>query len=269
MAARAMPSLRRWIDPLARFGFAVRGVVYVLVGLLSAAAAAGLGGRATDPSGAITTVAGGLFGTVVLLVLGAGLGAYAAWRFTQAGLDLEGKGHRLEGLAVRASFVVSGLGHAALALTAVGLALGLRRGEHHEPVRAWTRRVLDAPAGEWIVGAAALAVIGIGVYQFYAAWAVRFENDLRTSRMTPAARRWSRRVGRAGLVTRGVIFAIMGWFLLRASLDANAHEAHGLGGAMRMLAHQDHGRVLLGLVALGLTAYGAMSMIDARYRRVT
>src|SRR6202008_4340034 len=131
------------------------------------------------------------------------------WRFTQAGLDLEGKGRRLQGLAVRASFVVSGLGHAALALSAVGLALGLRRGEHQEPVRAWTRRVLDAPAGVWIVGVAALAVMGIAVYQFYAAWAVRCENGLRPSRMTPPARRWSRRVGRAGLATRGVIFGLM------------------------------------------------------------
>ena len=42
-----------------------------------------------------------------------------------------------------------------------------------------------------------------------------------------------------------------------------------MGGALRALERQDHGQWLLGAVALGLTAYGVLSLVDARYRKVT
>jgi len=153
MAARATSNRRTWIERLARFGFAARGLVYILVGLLAAGAAAGFGGRATDAHGAIRTVGEQPFGTVFLLVLALGLAAYAVWRFAQAWLDLEGKGTNLQALVTRASFVVSGLGHAGLAFTAVSLASGLHEA-HSNAVRTWVTRLLSLPtdagrSGRW------------------------------------------------------------------------------------------------------------------------
>jgi Domain of Unknown Function (DUF1206) len=267
MAARAT-SNRRWIERLARFGFAARGLVYILVGVLAAEAAA-VGGRATDAHGAIQAIGQQQhFGTLLLLVLALGLAAYAVWRFAQAWLDLEHKGNDVQALATRATFVVSGLGHAALAISAVSLAIGLQQG-HSNAVRTWVTRVLSAPYGRWLVAAVGLAVIGTGVYQFYKAYMVLFENDLLISEMSADARLWSRRVGRAGLTARGVTFGVIGWFLLRAGLDANAHEARGVAGALRLLGRQDEGHWLLFVVAVGLAAYGFSSLVDARYRRVT
>ncbi|PYQ43694.1 MAG: hypothetical protein DMF77_09040 [Acidobacteria bacterium] len=266
MASRAT-SNRRWIEPLARFGFAARGLVYILVGLLAAEAAA-VGGRATDARGAIQAIGQQHFGTVFLLVLALGLAAYALWRFAQAWLDLERKGTSLQALATRATFVVSGLGHAALALSAASVVIGLHEGRSNA-VRTWVTRLLSAPYGRWVVAAVGLAVIGSGVYQFYKAYTALFENDLLTSEMSAGARLWSRRVGRAGLTARGVTFGVIGWFLLRAGLDANAHEARGVAGALRLLGRQDEGHWLLFVVAVGLAAYGLSSLVDARYRRIT
>ena len=267
MAARAT-SNRRWIERLARFGFAARGLVYILVGVLAAEAAA-VGGRATDAHGAIQAIGQQQhFGTLLLLVLALGLAAYAVWRFAQAWLDLEHKGNDVQALATRATFVVSGLGHAALAISAVSLAIGLQQG-HSNAVRTWVTRVLSAPYGRWLVVAVGLAVIGTGVYQFYKAYMALFENDLLISEMSADARLWSRRVGRAGLAARGVTFGVIGWFLLRAGLDANAHEARGVAGVLRLLGRQDEGHWLLFVVAVGLAAYGFSSLVDARYRRVT
>jgi len=267
MPARPTPR-RAWIERVARFGFAARGLVYILVGLLAAGAAAGMGSRATDPHGALRAVGRQPLGTAFLVVLGCGLAAYAVWRFLQAGLDLERKGSSLRALAVRASFIASGVGHAGLAFTAASLAVGLHEGRS-DLVRSWAGRLLDEPNGRWVVAASGLAVIGSGAYQFYKAYSCNFENDLLLSRMTERARRWSRRVGRAGFVARGVTFLVIGWFLLRAALEVNAHEARGLAGALRVLGRQDSGHWLLLVVALGLTAYGLLSLVDARYRRVT
>ena len=127
MPARPTPR-RAWIERVARFGFAARGLVYILVGLLAAGAAAGMGSRATDPHGALRAVGRQPLGTAFLAVLACGLAAYAIWRFLQAGLDLERKGSGLRALAVRASFIASGIGHAGLAFSAASLAVGLHEG---------------------------------------------------------------------------------------------------------------------------------------------
>jgi hypothetical protein len=41
-----------------------------------------------------------------------------------------------------------------------------------------------------------------------------------------------------------------------------------LDGALRKLADQTYGSVLLGLVAAGLIAFALYSLSDARYRRI-
>jgi len=268
MAARSTPAVRRFIDPFARFGFAARALVYVLVGFLAGSAAAGLGGRATDTHGAIRTVGAQRFGALLLVVLGLGLASYAAWRFVQAALDLDGKGDGAKGLAVRASFAASGLVHAGLAFSAGSLAFGLRHGRS-DIVRTSAGRLMHAPNGRWLVGVVGLVVIGAGLYQFYRAYTAKFEEHLRRSEMSETARCWARRVGRAGLTARGVTSAIIGWFLVRAALEFDPSEARGLAGTLRMLGRQDYGPWLLGVVAVGLTAYGLLSLVDARYRRIT
>ena len=48
-----------------------------------------------------------------------------------------------------------------------------------------------------------------------------------------------------------------------AAFQHNASKAKGLDGALQELAHQPFGRVLLGIVALGLFAYGIYSLVEA------
>jgi hypothetical protein len=84
----------------------------------------------------------------------------------------------------------------------------------------------------------------------------------------PEAQRWVIRVGRIGLIARGVIFALIGIFLIQASRHNDAGEAVGLGGALQKLTEQPFGDLLLGLVAAGLFMYGLYSFVEARYRRL-
>ncbi len=75
-------------------------------------------------------------------------------------------------------------------------------------------------------------------------------------------------VGRCGYAAMGVVIGIIGIFLIVAAIQHNASEAKGLDGVLPELAHQSFGQVLLGIVALGLFAYGIYSLVEARYRRV-
>ncbi|HEU5208707.1 MAG TPA: DUF1206 domain-containing protein, partial [Longimicrobiales bacterium] len=64
---------------------------------------------------------------------------------------------------------------------------------------------------------------------------------------------WVERFARFGLASRGVVYMIMGWIALRAALGSG--EATGASGAIRSLVDEPLGRVLIGLIALGLAAY--------------
>ena len=68
---------------LARVGFLVKGVLYVVIGALALQVAAKTGGRVTGTRGALTTVLGQPFGRTLLLVVVVGLLGYAAWRILQ------------------------------------------------------------------------------------------------------------------------------------------------------------------------------------------
>ena len=66
----------------------------------------------------------------------------------------------------------------------------------------------------------------------------------------------------------GIVFGVVGTFLVRAALEYDPQEARGLGGALQTLAQQPLGPWLLGAVALGLVAYGLFMLSVARYRRI-
>src|SRR4029453_17558373 len=75
------------IEGLARMGFLVKGVLYMVIGALALQVAANAGGRATGPRGALTTALAQPFGHTLLLVAAIGLLGYAAWRVLQGLFD--------------------------------------------------------------------------------------------------------------------------------------------------------------------------------------
>lgn len=70
------------------------------------------------------------------------------------------------------------------------------------------------------------------------------------------------------LAMLGIVFSIIGIFLVVAALQHDAHQAKGLDSALKTLAHEPFGSLLLSIVALGLIAYGVFSFVEACYRRV-
>lgn len=264
-AARA--ALRSpWIEPLARAGYAARGAVYTLIGLLAIQTAMGSRAQATDTRGVLQTVAQQSVALLWLLALG--LFGYAVWRVVQGLLDAENKGREPKGLAVRAGQVISGLIYGGLALAAVRIASGSGGGGAGSGTQAWTAELMTKPFGRWLVAIAGICVIVSGLAQLRRGWTEKFRRNLKEQEMNESERRLAINAGKAGLIARGVVFLISGWFLIQAARRFDPSEATGLGGALEALARQPYGSWLLGLVALGLVAFGAYSILLARYRRI-
>lgn len=265
----ARTALRRpWMERLARAGYAARGAVYALVGFLAVETAFGARSRPTDTRGALQEMAGR--STALLWAVAIGLAGYALWRIVQGLLNPEHKPNDLKGLAHRVGRIGSGLIYGGLAWAAVRIALGARdagAGGGHA-YQAWTAKLMSEPFGRWLVAAVGIGVIAGGLFQIRRGWTERFKKEIRLQEMDETERKVAINSGKLGLIARGVVFLISGWFLIQAALRFDPSQARGLGGALTALAGQPHGTILLALVAVGLIAFGAYSILLACYGRI-
>ena len=257
-----------WIERLARFGYAAKGVVYVVAGALAVMTAAGVGGELTDARGALRSIARQPFGRSMLAVVAVGLTAYVVWRWVQSITDADGKGRSLKGLALRAAYFTSGTVYAGLALAAARIVFGADEPPGESPTRGWTARLMAMPLGDWLVMLGGLAVIGFGLYQIFKGYKAKFRKRLKLPEIEEGARDWALLAGRVGYAARGVVFVVIGAFLIQAARLRNPGAAQGLDGALQALARQSFGPYLLGAVAAGLVAYGVYALVEARYRRI-
>jgi hypothetical protein len=216
----------------------------------------------------MATVLAAPLGRVLLAAIGVTLLGYALWRAVEGVADPDRRGSDAKGLAVRASFLARALAHAGLALSAFQLAAGDASGGNRDGERPQqaTRAALEVPGGEWLVWLVALGLAGYGVYQVYVAAAAKLSKRLDVAELSAEAGRWLVGVSRFGIAARGIVFIAIGWLFVRAAAQHDASEAGGIGEGLRTVGRL--GRWPFAAIALGLIAYGAYQLVNARYRRI-
>jgi hypothetical protein len=257
-----------WLNALARVGLVAKGASFALVGILAIKLALQSGGKATSRQGALQSLAQQSFGKSLLILLALGFAAYALWRFAQTFFDKNDVGDGPKGLAKRAGYFGSGTIYAFLTYSTVKIISGAAQQSQNQKARKTTATVLSWPAGKWIVGAAGLALIGVGLWNGYRGIKKEFLKDWMTEKMSGAAQSWGERAGVVGLLARMVVFVLIGIFLVKAAYDYSPREAIGLDGALQKLVNHSYGSWLLGIVGAGLLAYAVFCLFEARYRQV-
>lgn len=252
-----------WIGPAGRAGHAAKGAVYAVVGVLAGQAALGEGGATTGSKGAIHEIGRQPFGQAMLILLAVGLACYAAYGFVSAFVDAEGKGSDAGGIAARVGLFVSGLIHVGLAVAAL-TALGGSSGGGGD-AQGWTAKLMSALFGPWLVIAAGLATGVAGIVQWVRAAKGAYRRKFDLEGAAASQRHWIERAAKLGLAARGLVFLIMGFFLVQAGWQSDASEARGFGAALETLAGQPFGIWLLGITALGLVCYGIYCGVVAIY----
>lgn len=258
-----------WMERVARFGYATKGVVYIVVGVLAALAATGFGGETTDTRGAMQAIETRPFGKIALGVVAFGLIGYVIWRWIQALADTEDKGTGLKGIAVRIGYAFSGLVYAGLSFTAARVLIDVGEPDSSSEVQQrWTGRLMSMPYGSWLVELVGACVIGFGLYQIYKAFRAKFRKRLKLGEMGKSKDNWATWSGRFGYAARGVVFILAGIFLIQAARHYNPSEVKGLDEVLQSLGQQSYGAWMLFIVAAGLIAYGFYMLVEARYRRI-
>ncbi|MBO0852013.1 MAG: DUF1206 domain-containing protein, partial [Pseudonocardia sp.] len=247
----------------ARCGLVAYGVVHLLVAWLAVRVAFGRFERA-DPEGALQTVAGEPFGRELLWLIVAGFGAVVVWRVRESiwGFNYVRRADRpRKRLFAAGQAVVFG----ALGVLAARIAGGSSSGSGGEQA---TARLLELPAGRAVVTVVGAGVLVGGMAIALRGWRMAFTEDMDLERAGPLARTLAERTGQVGSVAKGVAVGIIGVLVVVAGMSSQPARAEGLDAALKTLAVQPYGTVLLTAVALGLASYGLFSILDACYHRV-
>jgi hypothetical protein len=249
-----------------RAGFTARGVLYGIIGIVAIAVALGEEQSPADQQGALSSLAGSTAGKILLILLAAGLAGYALfrlWEVIAGPVDERGDKAKLERVASVARVLIYG----GLCFSAIKI-LTESGSQSSSSETSSTSTVFDLPAGQLLVIAGGVALIGVGLYQLYTGISGSFRDHLKLAQMSEHEQHTATVAGTAGHIARAVVFSLAGAFLLKAGIEHDPDEAVGLDGALLEIAQQSYGAILLGLVALGLFVFGFYSLIEARYRKL-
>jgi hypothetical protein len=256
-----------------RVGWAAKGVVYLLAGILAVVVALKAVGwsdsssnQEASPTGAIKTIAATTGGSVLLWVLAVGMLLYAAWRVVSAVMP---GSSGAESWVKRIGYLVSAVIYTTFAITAISLARSSHASaDGNSKVTDLTARTMTHSAGRFVIGAIGVIAIGAGLYRLIKGLKRDVNDELDLSGMSAQRAQWTRRLGAIGEVGRGIAIGLIGFFLLRAAVTFDASQATGLDGALRRLAVTSWGQLLVAVIGVGFVAYGVFCLTTFTHRRL-
>jgi fumarate reductase subunit D len=252
------------VEWLARLGLVSRGIVWLTVGLLAAQVALGSSKQA-DKNGALQTIADKPLGHLLLVVLVLGFLGHGAWRLLDGAVGHTDEEAGRKRWTKRGTSLLRGLVYLGLAVSTLKF---LVSGGGNDKTRPFTARVMKATGGRELVFLVGAGVFVGGLAMVVRAFRQKFEDNLEMARMPSWLRSATSLVGTAGVAARGLVFALIGGFLLDAAVRFQPDKAKGLDASLKAVAHQPFGRVVLFAAAVGLLAFALWSFIEARYRKL-
>ncbi|MCU1537630.1 MAG: hypothetical protein JWP82_1981 [Humibacillus sp.] len=243
------------LETAARIGYAVNGVLHIMIGVIALALAFGSKGTSADQSGALGALASNPFGVILLWIAVLGWLGLAVWQVTEAISGVLETSDRVKAAAKAVLYLV-------LSWSAFSFANG-NNSSSKKQTSDFTATLMGKPAGQVLVGLVGLAIIGVGVYHVMKGYQQKFLQDLESN---PGP--WITKAGRAGYIAKGVALGIVGGLFVLAAVRHKPSESKGLDGALHSLLGAPYGELLLAVVALGLIAFGVYCFGRSRHAHV-
>lgn len=264
-ASRAADS--KPLEYLVRAGFVCYGVIHLLFAWVALQVAFGGSNQESDQSGAFTSLASKPFGKTLVIIVVIGMVALAVWQAFAAVIGESGPQDK-EAIGERVVSGVRTIIYLSFAWTGVKVVTGASNSSQGNSQQKGASTLMDSTGGRWLVGLIGLVVIGVGVGLVIYGVKKKFERHLKIREMNATVRKTTRRLGTFGYSAKGVAYAIAGILVVTAAVKYDPHKARGLDVALKTLAGQPYGPWLLGLIALGIAAFGVFCFSQAKYRKV-
>ena len=254
------------VEYMMRIGYGARGLIYGIIGLLALLVAFSVSGSLSDQQGAIADIGKQPIGQVLLIIVLIGLVGYVLWGLVRALFDPLHKGKSMKGIIERIGFFISAVAYAILIIPTYNFILGNSNAAQNGAQGVQLRNIIGTiflfPLGIYIVGIIGVIFLLVGLYQAYLGLKKNFDKRFNPYILTSKQVKYVKIMGRFGYVGRAVVFFFLGIFLIFAAYYSNSSKAKGIDGVLLFILQQPYGHYLLGIVALGLIAFGAYSILS-------
>lgn len=253
----------------ARVGFVCYGLVYLLIGWLSAQLAWGRAARPASGDGALAQLVHEPLGHILVWLVAAGFAALVVWEACQAvGGHRDQQGlHQVGGrlLSAGRGIVFAALGFAATKTALDGSSGGSTGGSSRQ--QGFTATVLAHPLGSVLVGAVGVGLIGFAVGSMYGGVAGTWRRQIDVDGLAGTSGTVITWLARVGYLARGVAFGVMGGFVVWAAISHDPQRSRGLDQALQTLRQAPAGPALLLGVAVGLACFGVFNAAKVFFLR--
>lgn len=253
-----------WLDHAVRIGLVAYGIVHLLIGWVAIQIALGDHGEDASPQGALSELAQQPFGQLLVWAVAIGLFLLVVWRVLEAAF-----GHRehegAERVRARVGSVLKACIYGALGVTALRVAISDGSSSSSSGEKTMTAKVMDLPAGQWIVAATGVGIAVYGAALVWRGWKEKFAEHLETEGMLGNSGAAYLLLGQVGYIAKGIAFAIVGGLVVYAGVTHDADESGGLDEALQKVLQQPFGPVLLIAIGVGIACYGFFCLARARH----
>lgn len=251
-----------WLDHAVRAGLVAYGVVHLMIAWLALQLAFGDQSGSASSTGALHELAQQPFGEVLIWLVAIGMFLLVVWRLLEAAL-----GHRDEDGGKRTRKRLMSLGKAviygSIGVSALQVAIG--SGSKGGGSDSTTAKLMDLPAGQWIVVGVGLAIIGYGVSLVVRAWNDKFAEHLDAKGKSGDSGSAYLMFGKVGYNAKGLAIGIIGGLFVYAGVTHEAKKSGGLDQALQKVLEQPFGPYLLAAMAAGIGCYGLFCFARARH----
>lgn len=245
-------------------GFISKGIIYLVIGILSLLAALNMGGESSGTNQALTFLKKQPFGRILLLLLGVGIFSYSFWMFIQSIKDPENTGSDINAKLRRFGLFTTGLVYVFVAVLAFYHLFTPIENETVETtyldfLEPTTLTILFSGIGVVLAIQAVVLIIGV------------FKGGM-LDQFNLEGKKYSgliRKLGMFGFYSRAFVVLIIAYFFLRAGIYTGSHDIKGIQDAFAFLDQSSLGRVLMAVTAIGFISYGTFFIFLTRYRTFT
>ncbi|WP_047545130.1 DUF1206 domain-containing protein [Psychroserpens sp. Hel_I_66] len=247
-------------EMIARLGMGAKGIVYLLIGVLTALAAFGQGGSKSGKDGILKFLAEQSYGKVLLAILGLGLVCYMLYRLYQAFANPKNLDDDAKGYFKRVAYGASGVVYGFFAYSALKMAFG---GSSGGSGSSSSSKLLNSDYGNIIAFVIAIILLGKAIYELYVAYSGKYKEDVEHAGIDSDAQSLLIKSGKMGFTARGIVIGIMAYLFFKAGMSNSSGDINRTD-AFNLLQNE-FGTIVLGIVAVGVALYGVFMLIKSKY----
>lgn len=251
-----------WLDHAIRLGLIAYGIVHLMVGWLALQLALGEKSKDADNAGALHALAEQPLGAVLIWLIAIGMLLLVVWRLLEFGFGYPHEQDETKRWRKRGTSLFKAIVYGVVCWSAIKTAVGdgSRGGTD-----SMTAKVMNLPAGQLIVGAVGLAIMGYGVSLVVRGWTEKFREHLDAQGQSGNDGSAYIKLGKAGYIAKGVAIILVGGLFVYAAVKHQAKKSGGLDQALQTVLGYPFGQAMLIAIGLGIASYGLFCFARAKH----